>query len=699
MTDFRFNLNAIKLKKVIAMVMAVCLMVITVSVDALAMQTVTAKDDFTADVTADGGIVEVEVNADLTKHEDLSALNGELNVVSANNVKVNSDLKDLMLLKDLTQKVSAVNGVVTGTVKVEIPANETYNVAQYDFNVAVEASGYLLYQHVTLTQDRKSLPDYVSSDDGTTVTDPSVDGFPVYTEPVTTDLDGSGLTTALDGKNIVVKPDNKLIVTVYDGIANGKNLMGNEIAVFNVDSGDALKVTAKIQSLYSLYNGGKQVTGFMASKHAPAKINYVTKVNGKAVKDENYGYTYFAELKGGKYATASDRVTYASFPASTTTNLAVMAVWGAADVTPVNGAVVTDISIAQGQTAVVNYVPTVEKGSKVVVKVTSLDGISVKDLAKKAIKSAKADAKKGTLTLVASKTADFQVGRVTLVTVETQKKVGRVWTTVASTEFKVTNVGSNVVTSSNGLVLKELYGKSSLNFDKAAAKQTGTLVVEKENAAMSVKFYAIDATTANAAIINKLNAGTFDLNTKVSADKAVAKLLKTGKVVKVDANGHVTANNVGDAYVYAVAAIKDTNTKTVTHYVASNGFPVSVKSTLVSFKLSGSKTFAIGKTVSSVNAKPVTITVTKNAKDATDVVSMKVYNAATGKIVLGGATNGMTFKAGAKANTYTYSFENNKAYDGSAGTPHNQLGTYLISGLSPAGDRQTVQISVVKKTK
>lgn len=721
MTDFRFDLKAVRVKRVLAMFMAVCLTVLSVNVDVFATNSDKVVVPSEKTIGYKGGAGEFDFKVTELDGDLLSPLSGDLKVEFGESEIIDFGKND-------TITVSVLNGQIDETISV---------------NFAENTKPEKRTEQVSLTFKDAVTGDVITFTEAPVVLEVVQEGRPF--EP-TTDLKGdlkdeyttslNGDVTKYDGTSKSIseanladdnyvngleyadKTEGIVKVTFYNGIATTKNKYGTEVAYATRAKDGKMDARAKADTLIALetaYNQGKEFTGY--------DVRLITKnKKGKVISDNQ----------------VSANVAYKDIPCND--NYVAVAVYKDKNVE--NGNTEASISVSINQTATlqvahddytkdsktdksVKYTATYQQitaGETVTYKNTSVSagqviGVSQNKLATQIIKSVKYDAKSEIFTVNAGK-------KITAVGVPTQVVINRVVAKKDVDHKKVPDVITKVATINVAvektvakpaeITLEGLYGETYANVDyttnnkqviKVVANVTGSNALTKD-----VKFIAVNS------VISGLTSAKVTYNTK----KELQTAIKASKVAKVDGKGNITVKSKGTAVVYAYTQAKVGDKYEL---LLSNPFNVTVTKSTATFSVVKNQKFwynnAIKKTTktAAVSANAYVVTKGKQAKldpatgnytqrvnftvkvkdKVNDFVAVKVLNK-EGKVVLGGVTKVKVRKRvkDSQGNiSYVYNDKSEFDYQVNlkAGNAYTSADDLVIVGTAPNGSQKVANLT------
>ncbi|NBH82440.1 hypothetical protein D3Z56_05855 [Lachnospiraceae bacterium] len=490
------------------------------------------------------------------------------------------------------------------------------------------------YNKNTVTAENGLQKDYYAGDLEEIVVS-NVDGLKIN------DFDAKG-----NEKKKALKGEGFITVTVYDGIAKStkKDTFGTVIAVYKVKAGHDIIATQKVNALQTNYVDGKTFAGFKS-------IDDSTSLWKK-------GKTLIGKLEDVKDAFSFDG-------AKATKNMHVVATY-TQDASQLYSKYVVYVPAGKKATVQATF-RNVVKGEKITGEVTDPNG-------KELIKSVKANAKTGVVTITAT------------------KKTG--------TAFVQMKQGSKVLGSYEvHVVSMEDMAKQGAWVELMTDKGATSVVLDKNSISKTAQIIPSPSSYGLKYIVTKAPITDEDMKKFVSASgafdsKAFNKLVKdkdhkTNKAITVAKTGKVTAKKIGTAYVYGFRTIKNGKTATV---ALSNPVEVTVKGTATSFKMTGGKLFKFKGDAYVNEKKTQNVKFGVKAKGTTsDVIAVRAINS-EGKVVLG-ALNRSTKGKGAKAKYVDNSYYSSVL----KGVKYTENNSLLVVATSPVGEQHYKMLKFEKK--
>lgn len=488
------------------------------------------------------------------------------------------------------------------------------------------------YNKDTVSAENGLLKDYYAGDLEEIVVS-NVDGLKIN------DFDAKG-----NEKKKALKGEGFITVTVYDGIAKStkKDTFGTVIAVYKVKAGHDIIPTQKVNALETNYVDGKTFAGF------------------KSIDDSTSLWKKGKTLIG-KLEDVKDPF---SFYGKATKNMHVVATY-TQDESQLHNKYVVYVPAGKKATVQATF-RNVVKGEKITGEVTDPNG-------KELIKSVKANAKTGVVTITATK----KTGTAFVQMKQGSKVLGSYEVHVVSMEDMAKKAWVELMTDK---------GATSVVLDKNSVSKTAQIIPSPSS--YGLKYIVTKAPITDEDMKKFVSAsGAFD-------SKAFNKLVKdkdhkTNKAITVAKTGKVTAKKIGTAYVYGLRTIKNGKTATV---ALSNPVEVTVKGTATSFKMSGGKLFKFKGDAYLNEKKTQNVKFSVKAKGTTsDVIAVRAINS-EGKVVLG-ALNRSTKGKGAKAKYVDNSYYSSVL----KGVKYTENNSLLVVATSPVGEQHYKMLKFEQK--
>ena len=493
------------------------------------------------------------------------------------------------------------------------------------------------YNKDTVSAENGLLKDYYAGDLEEIVVS-NVDGLKIN------DFDAKG-----NEKKKALKGEGFITVTVYDGIAKStkKDTFGTVIAVYKVKAGHDIIPTQKVNALETNYVDGKTFAGF------------------KSIDDSTSLWKKGKTLIG-KLEDVKDPF---SFYGKATKNMHVVATY-TQDESQLHNKYVVYVPAGKKATVQATF-RNVVKGEKITGEVTDPNG-------KELIKSVKANAKTGVVTITATK----KTGTAFVQMKQGSKVLGSYEVRVLSMEEMAEKAWVELMTDK---------GATSVVLDKNSVSKTAQIIPSPSSYGLKYIVTKAPITEEDEKVFIK---PTSDPN-KYSFDlKAFNKLVKdkghkTNKAITVAKTGKVTAKKIGTAYVYGLRTIKNGKTATI---ALSNPVEVTVKGTATSFKMSGGKLFKFKGDAYLNEKKTQNVKFGVKAKGTTsDVIAVRAINS-EGKVVLG-ALNRSTKGKGAKAKYVDNSYYSSVL----KGVKYTENNSLLVVATSPVGEQHYKMLKFEQK--
>ena len=714
MTDFRFDLKAIRVKRVLAMFMAVCLTVLSVNVEAFATTPDKIVVPSVKTIGYKGGAGDLEFKVTKLDGELLSPYSGELKVEFTT-----SDSKIIDFGKNDKVTVSVLNGQIDTKIKVAFAENtkseERTDYVGLTFKDAVtgEVVSFTKGKPVVLEVTQDAAP-FVPGKTATELQGENNKDFVSYPNGDQNDKASkyNGKTVSaydanlvsqnyVNGIDTVVKTD-VVKVTFYNGIAVKNASYGTAVAFATRTKGADMNVRAKADTLKAFeasYKLGKEFTGY--DVYAVATVRGKMVLSGAAVQTN---VAYEAIKCNDNYAAVAHYVAKDAENANLTASMNV-----AVKQTATLQVAANDYTLVKGTDKSVKYETVIQsvkagkdiKLSKTNTIVAGTEIVANKAAAKHVINTVKYDAKAAVFTVKAGDTvtstpAQVVINRVvTKVAKDSNNKNIVVKTPVATLEVTV----ADKVAAPTSITLLGLYGETYANVDYTTDKNQKIKVVATVDGSTAltkdVKFMAVDT---------RITQFTY---TKAESAK-LKTAMKASKTVKVDKNGNITVKGITkNAEVYAYTQTKNKADGMVT-LVLSNPFTVTASKSTAAFSVVKDQKFKYNNAIAKKGTTPkvdanayvpkraqaVKYTVKGIAKDATDYVAVKVLDK-NGNVILGGVTRVQKYNS----KTKTYSDKNAFEYQVNLekGIKYSSDDNLVIVGTAQNGLQKVAKLTFAAK--
>lgn len=713
MTDFRFDLKAMRVKRVLAMFMAVCLTVLSVNVEAFATTPDRIVVPSVKTIGHNGDVGEFEFKVTKLDGELLSPYSGELRVEFTT-----SDSKIIDFGKNDKVTVSVLNGQIDTKIKVAFAENkkseERTDYVGLTFKDAVtgEVVSFTKGKPVVLEVTQEAAP-FVAGKTATELQGENDKDFVPYPNGDQNDKASkyNGKTVSaydanlvsqnyVNGIDTVVKTD-VVKVTFYNGIAVKNASYGTAVAFATRTKGADMGVRAKADTLKAFeasYKLGKEFTGYDVYTVSTDKKHKMildkleqTNVAYEAIKcNDNYAAVAHYDVKDAENANLDASITVAT---KQTATLQVAA---------------NDYTLDKSTEKSVKYEAVIQsvkagKDIKLSSKNTVVAGTEIsanKAAAKHVINTVKYDAKAGVFTVKAGDTITSAgvPAQVVINRVVTDKKNVKKTVKVATLHVTV----ADKVAAPTSITLLGLYGETYANVDYTTDKNQKIKVVATVDGSTAltkdVKFMAVDTARGG------LTSVKVTYNTK----KELQTAMKASKVAKVDKNGNITVKGKGTAVVYAYTQTKDGSKYEL---LLSNPFVVTASKSTAAFSVVKDQKFKFNNAVAKKGTTPavkanayvpkraqaVKYTV-KGIKDQTDYVAVKVLDT-NGDVVLGGVTRVQVKKYDKVAKKYYYADKSAFEYQVNLekGIQYRENDNLVIVGTAQNGLQKVAKLTFAAK--